>query len=344
MKRYGKSAEGILGVRQNFFAENDACLATAARHADLYLAQPRRANCKLCAAPLPSVPDFLKLGIPYASCASCTQLNGLREDTEAFCRAIYLDADYGVYYGSADSERYRYRVGAVYRPKIDFLVEALSEDGRRAREMSYADFGAGSGYLVAAMLDAGLTSCGGYEVSPDQVAYANRNIGEDRVRLIPIESAADAVRTLNAEVVSMIGVLEHLRELRAVLKALRENPVPQYLYLCVPLFGFCVFLEMAFPHVYPRHLVSDHTHLFTPQSLAWMEKEFGLERCAEWWFGSDMLDLYRQTSVTLARNEATSGMVDAWDRMMRPLIDPMQLAIDRQHLASEVHLLLRIRR
>jgi hypothetical protein len=38
------------------------------------------------------------------------------------------------------------------------------------------------------------------------------------------------------------------------------------------------------------------------------------------------------------------GMVGAWDRMMRPLIDPMQFAIDRQLLASEVHLLLRIRR
>lgn len=344
MKRYGKSAAGILGVRQNFFSENEACLRDAKRHAGLYVQQPRRERCKLCDSALPATPDFVKLGVPYASCRTCTQLNGLHEDTAAFCEALYLDPAYAVYYGSADAERYRYRTTAVYRPKVDFLAEALAAEGREPRELSYADFGAGSGYLVAALRDAGLERSRGYEVSAEQAAFANACLGENRIEKIALGAAVDTVRHLEADVVSMIGVLEHLREPREVLAALRENPAPRYLYLCVPLFGLCVFLEMVFPHVYPRHLVSDHTHLFTPQSLDWMEKRYGFARVAEWWFGSDMLDLYRQASVSLGASESTAGMVGTWERMMRPLIDPMQLAIDERHLDSEVHLLLRIER
>ena len=129
-----------------------------------------------------------------------------------------------------------------------------------------------------------------------------------------------------------------------MLQALRDNPRVKYVLLCVPLYGLCVFLEMVFPNIYPRHLITDHTHLFTEQSLRWMEQAYGFERCAEWWFGSDMLDLYRQVLVSLSQNAETSGMTEEWTRRMRPLIDPMQLAIDSQHLASEVHLVLRVKR
>jgi hypothetical protein len=55
----------------------------------------------------------------------CGHLNGLYEDTDAFCRAVYLDESYAAYYGSADVERYRYRTDAIYRPRVDFLAEAL---------------------------------------------------------------------------------------------------------------------------------------------------------------------------------------------------------------------------
>lgn len=344
MKRYGKGAAGILGVGQNFFAENDRCLRAARRHAELYLRQPRRTRCKLCEAALPAEPHFRKLGIPYATCATCGQLNGMHEDTAAFCEAVYLDEDYAAYYAAADAERYAYRRDAIYRPKVDFLVNALAEAGRDPGRLSYADFGAGSGYMVAALLAAGHERVRGAEISPDQVAFATRMIGRPCVERIALDEATAYLRRIDAEVVCMIGVLEHLREPREALRALRDNRAVEFLYLCVPLFGLCVFLEAAAPHVYPRHLVSDHTHLFTPRSLAWMEAHFGFTRQSEWWFGSDMIDLYRQVLVTLDGDAATRGMTAEWTQRMRALIDPMQLVVDQAHLASEVHLVLRIER
>jgi hypothetical protein len=57
-----------------------------------------------------------------------------------------------------------------------------------------------------------------------------------------------------------------------------------------------------------------------------------------------MLDLYRAVMVSLAGQEGTRGMIGPWTERMRPLIDPMQIAIDRAHLASEVHVVFRIER
>jgi predicted RNA methylase len=343
LQRYGKSSEGILNVQQSFFEENEASLQLVKSQAEIYIAQPRRTSCKLCNARLPDRPDFTKLSIPYVTCTHCSHLNGMHEDTDAFCRAVYLDESYASYYGSADAERYRYRTDAIYRPKADFLAEALAAEGHALSEFSCADFGAGSGYMVAALLGAGADRTIGIEVSPHQVAYAKQMVGADRFRLIDIADTVATVRGLDADVVTIIGVLEHLQDQRAVLQALRDNPRVEYMLLCVPLYGLCVFLEMVFPNIHPRHLIADHTHLFTEQSLRWMEQAYGFERCAEWWFGSDMLDLYRQVLVSLSQKAETSGMTKEWTRRMRPLIDPMQLAIDRQRLASEVHLVLRKR-
>ena len=61
LQRYGKSSEGILNVRQNFFDENEDSLRLAKSQADIYIAQPRRTCCKLCNAPPARGPDFIKL-------------------------------------------------------------------------------------------------------------------------------------------------------------------------------------------------------------------------------------------------------------------------------------------
>jgi hypothetical protein len=344
MQRFGKPSEGILGVRQSFFTENEESLAVNREQAASYTAQPRRERCKLCDGPLGGEADFVKHEIPYAVCRRCNHLNGLHQDTVAFCEAVYLDTRYDHYYNSEDRAAYQYRVDAVYAPKVRFLADGLREAGEDPARLAYADVGSGSGYFVAALAQAGFDRCRGFEASPSQTAFANRMVAGERCRSIRVADTTAVVGAAEADVVSLIGVLEHLPDPRGVLTALRDNTSVRYVFLCLPLFSLCVYLEMAFPHVFPRHLVCDHTHLFTEKSIEWMEREFGLERKSEWWFGSDMLDLFRQVHVTLAGTPQTSGMADSWTSLMRPLIDPLQLEIDRRRLPSEVHLLLKIAR
>lgn len=340
LRRHGKAAAGILGVGQTFFADNAGALRNAEAHAALYTAQPPRTACKLCEAPLPAGPDFVKSGVPYASCCRCGHLNGLHEDTPAFCEAVYLDPAYGDYYASRDADAYAFRTRTIYAPKVEFLREALEGQGEALADLKVLDVGAGAGYFIDALGQAGVAQARGIELSPEMAGYGNAMLGAPRIERVGFAGTPDALRRTDADLVAMIGVLEHLRDPRGVLRLLRDETAVRHLFLVLPLFSFCVFLEMAFPASYPRHLVSDHTHLFTPQSIAHMEHEFGLARRAEWWFGSDLLDLYRHVRVTLQGNAGCSRMVEPWDGLMRSLIDPLQAQLDTRHLCSEVHLLL----
>ena len=343
MDRYGKPSSDILGLKDSFFRDNDELLERTLAVVRSYTSQPLRERCKNCAERL-GAPTFHKHGVGYVVCERCTHLNGAHEDTDEFLAALYTSdggSAYAATYDAQGEPAFRARVAAIYRPKAQFLVDALAEQGVDADRMRYADFGAGSGYFVAALGDEGIEDVGGYEVSEVQVALANRMIPGSRVRLHGAEETLPLAERIEADVVSMIGVLEHLQDPREMVRRLRANPHVRFIYASVPVFSLSVFIELAFPGVFPRHLSSSHTHLYTDASLAWLEREFGLERLSQWWFGTDVVDLYRGLRVTLARERDTAQAADLLGDMLVPAIDGMQLGLDSEHLASEVHVVWR---
>lgn len=342
--RYGK--QNVLGLKQAFFRQNDELLANQLRLNALYAAQPLRENCKLCDALLPAGGGFAKHGVDYVQCSACAHLNGRHEETEAFCSAVYGDdggASYARNYTSADLEAYRRRVEEIYVPKARFLLDALAEQGC-ATAHSFADFGAGSGYFVSALQACGVDVVQGYEVSAAQVDLARHMNPRAEMIQHRIEQTESLARGIRADVVSMIGVLEHIGNPRAVLAALRANPHIRYFYVSVPLFSFSVVIEALFPGVMPRQLSGAHTHLFTEESLRYLEKEFGFESVAEWWFGTDISDLYRSCVVQLARTPEARGLQRFATEQLEPLVDTLQLVFDHGRLSSEVHMLFKVRR
>lgn len=345
MNRYGKSAGPLLALKQSFFSENDYLLARGRHLNELYAQQPLRRNCKNCNTSLGEA-DFSKLGVSYALCPCCGHLNGLHEDSASFCKAVYTDdggAGYARTYSAVDRESYLQRVRDIYRPKAAFLREAIEGLGEDAMALSYVDLGAGSGYFVTALRDIGISNAFGFEVSATQVELANHMAKEPILRQHALDETAVLARTSNADVVSLIGVLEHVRQPRDILGALRANPRLRYLFISVPTFSPCVFFEMVFPTVMNRQLSGAHTHLYTESSLKWMAEEFGMKQVAAWWFGTDVVDLFRSVAVRLNQEPATNSMGTHWATMFAPLIDELQLAIDKRHLSSEVHLLYRLR-
>ena len=74
-----------------------------------------------------------------------------------------------------------------------------------------------------------------------------------------------------------------------------------------------------------------------------MTKEFKMQQVGAWWFGSDMMDLHRQITVTLAKNKDSTNIVSSWDKLFKPLIDKLQLEIDKSRLSSSVHMLLKLK-
>jgi hypothetical protein len=343
-KRYGKPSDTLIKQKKDFFENSDKYLERQQVFTLLYKKQPKRKECKNCLFRLATF-DFIKDGIGYALCNRCNHLNGIYEDSDDFCHAVYTKNSGSEYYAqdyfSKNLNEYNFCVETVYRPKAEFLLTSLREQNINLNDLSFADIGAGSGYFIAALKSFGLEKVSGYEVSETQVKLANNIIGENIIKQHVLEDIDDIVKTVEAEIVSMIGVLEHLQSPRQVLRALKNNKNVKYLFVSVPLFSLSVYFETSFPHIYHRQLSGGHTHLYTEESLRYMCKEFDLVSIAEWWFGTDIVDLYRSVYVNLVKMKSSGKIINNWQKTFLPLIDSVQLEVDKKHLSDEVHMVLK---
>jgi hypothetical protein len=104
------------------------------------------------------------------------------------------------------------------------------------------------------------------------------------------------------------------------------------------LFSLSALLEHTFTDIYPRQLSGGHTHLFTAQSLAKLSEQFGLEAVGEWWFGTDVVDLFRSVIVRGGGNAAYANVAE---QLLGSHVDALQAALDQARVCSEVHMVLR---
>jgi len=337
MERYGKPSKAILEMTQEFLDTNDSLVEEDQRNFALYKQQPKRTQCKLCETPL-SEPIFCKHEIDYFLCSCCGHVNGGHQDTESYCSQIYSGEEYAKGYRNTNTEAYGERIKEIYQPKASFLFDSINEHGDVPSEMVFADIGAGSGYFVGALLNANVSKVQGFEVSKSQVEFANTMLNGNYIKHNKLEDVVKIVYNVDADVISMIGVLEHLQELRPILSALASNSKVKYFYTLLPLFSMSTFLEIVSPNVFHRQSHYAHTHLFTEPSIEWMCKEYGFKSISEWWFGSEMMDLWRNVAVNLQQSGGPK-VHDLWGKFCLPAVDEMQLALDKRKLGSEVHIL-----
>jgi len=341
--RYGKSSTALIMQKKSFFDENDYHIIKQKKIASVYLQQPLRLNCKNCNGKLNSVPDFVKNDIGYTICNRCSHLNGMHEDTNAFCESVYsteLSKQYAENYKSESIDDYNYRTSSIYIPKAEFLYTSLIENNYDPNSMQYIDFGAGSGYFVSALKKIGINNVKGYEVSKSQVELGNSMIGENILIHHSMADTLKIIRKTESQVVSLIGVLEHLQHPRELLQEIIINQNVKVIFLSVPTFSLSVFLEILNQNVYNRQLSAEHTHLYTEKSLSYLYNEFRLKPISEWWFGTDIVDLFRHMLTTLDLAECSEILKEHWKTVFTPLIDPIQLEIDKKKFSSEVHLIL----
>jgi 2-polyprenyl-3-methyl-5-hydroxy-6-metoxy-1,4-benzoquinol methylase len=340
--KYGKSSKAIIDLKEDFFKNNDKLLSKGQSINEIYSRQPVRLKCKNCNYDLVDV-SFSKQNVDYSVCKNCGHLNGLNEDTDLFCKKIYTDdkgIEYSKVYDSSGLKEYKKRVVDVYIPKAQFLHDSLIEFGCKPKKLKYADFGAGSGYFVSALVDIGLNNVKGYEPSVQQVKHGNKLIGKKLLRQISLDEAVFKIQALDVQVLSMIGVLEHVQNPREILSAISKNKNIKYFYISVPLFSPTVFFEMVFPNIMNRQLSGAHTHLYTESSLNFMADEYNFDIVASWWFGTDMVDLYRSIAVSMEKNN--NKMQSSWKDMFNQMIDPLQLELDKKHMSSEVHMIFKV--
>lgn len=346
LTRVGKSNKGYIAGKSAFYSHkiNQRYLKIEADIRNVYLAQPPRRRCVVCGEKLTGT-RFAIRKIDYSLCPGCGHFNGMHEDTAAFVRYVYnlqSSGNDGAYLDSS-LETFDARVKEIYRPKVDFMLDALVAGGEDPQRLRYADIGAGAGHFVKAMRDAGLANSVGYETSTVLVENTNKLLGTRLLQANDIEKVGKIVATIDAEVLTMIFSLEHVRNLRKFAARLRENRRIKWFFFAVPMFNPSIMLEALFTRRMTRSIGCGHTHLFTKSSIEKFcaDNSFAVE--AAWWFGGNGFDLHRLVSASLAADPQTQPLVAQWDDMMAKVIDPLQLAFDKAQMSSEVHMLARIR-
>lgn len=338
-RQYSKESAFYIEAKQDFFSKNDTHLKRAKELNNLYSNQPKRTNCKLCAAELGTEIDFCSHGVGYVFCTDCGHLNGVHEDTEEFISKLYID-DGGVAYAKNYLKKsFEKRMKDIYLPKAKFLLDNMMDD-----RFSVLDVGCGAGYFVAACQTFDIDAKG-LDVSESMVDFGNRQL----FQLIGSKSALtatseqdffQAIVESQADVVSVIGVIEHLRQPHRLFEAFQKSHA-QYLYFSVPMFSLSSALEHALPHIYPRQLSGAHTHLFTEESICKMYELMQVEPVAEWRFGTDIQDLFRSLLVMFEKTGASNKLAETFQGKSNSLTDALQKVLDEAHFCSEIHGLVR---
>ena len=339
-KKYGKSVGDIMKIKNDFFTKNKEMLEMSKRQADALLRQPERKFCKICHSPIEGEPLYHSQRMEYFLCKKCGHVNSRFEDTDDFANAVYITDSYENNYSEADRKKYNDRRDMIYIPKAGFLLDELEKDGLKREDISILDDGAGSGYFVSAVRKMGIENARGIEISSAQVGFANAmNEAEILTQADPAD-IVKMIRDTKCNVVTFIGVLEHIINLDEILQAVKDNQNIKYIYFSVPMFSMSCVFEASFQHCYNRHAGGTHTHLFQDSSIKYMADRVGFKELASWKFGSDVMDLYRMLCVSLEQN-GNSALKDYFSERFLPLLDDMQLVIDKGEFASEIHMILK---
>lgn len=302
---------------------------------------PDRAACVVCGESLTGASLFQHRTVAYVTCPTCGHVQSKAQPPSGYPTHVDRGISFSQIYPQLDQAAYESRKNRIYRPKLDWILSCHTEAGLGHEAMLKArwlDLGCGSGYFLAALVDAGATHLKGIEEEPDLVRTANESLGAHVVENYQ-GTLPDAVRVFEADIYTAFFVLEHIENTHLVFDTLSEKPRGTVFVFAVPTFSFATILESAFAEHLARSLDSViHTQLYTDTSINHALSQAGYERVAEWVFGQDAADLSRALLVGL-REKYSAQLFESVADDLTAIQDQLQAILDRHYLASERHVL-----
>jgi 2-polyprenyl-3-methyl-5-hydroxy-6-metoxy-1,4-benzoquinol methylase len=328
---YSKSYDSkMFKIKKDFYLNNKKNLQSIININNIYKRQTKRDNCQNCEKKINSK-DFSSFGIDYIICKKCLHLNGKYQNSNKFAYELYK-GEKSKFYSLNYIKDFKGRVESIYRPKVKFLKKIIKD------KFTLTDIGSGAGHFLKALEIENIKSSG-YETSNHLVKIAKKFIKKNKIELMDFHKINKIIENNKSDCISLIGVLEHLSDPNLAIKSFKESK-SKYLYISVPLFSFTTFLEHANPKVFPRQLGGGHTHLYTKKSLYYLFKKYKLNIIGEWWFGTDMPDLYR----TLTNNFSSKNskfFETNFHSFFSNYINEFQHILDKNKVCSEVHIVVK---
>jgi SAM-dependent methyltransferase len=244
-------------------------------------------------------------GFPYLECESCRHIYCSRVPNEERLKRLYSGTDSlselqeTIY---LDEENYPKRVRDIAAPKVSRVTEIVGQRGL------WLDIGSGAGEMLQAAKDAGFR-VRGIESDRVEADFARRN-GFDVLDAFVTESNAKEL-CADADVISLINVLEHVASPKRLLAAILGAVAPRTRFVMeLPRHpSISSLVSLAFPGEAYRHMYPpDHLHVFSEHSLREVFRDLPLRVLSIWNFGQDIRGLLQ--AVILSSGLAQTRFTD----------------------------------
>ena len=334
-KKFGKSYKNIFRHKSVFFQNpkakiNEINLKKNNKINSIYLAEPKRKNCKICLEKLKTT-TFKSHNISYIFCHKCGHLNGDRQETNNFFLKLNQFEKKKNFYNYS-KKNYNLRVKDIYIPKVNFLKSNLKNIKK------IIDYGSGGGYFINACNKKEITSFG-VEINNNLINLSECFNKGRTLNFNNYEQINDFIKKKKIKCISAINVIEHIKDPLEFFNFFKRSSL-KYMFLAVPLASLSVLIEICNQEMFSKQLGAYHTHLFTKKSIRYLIKKYRLKIVGEWWFGADFADLLR---VFYLKN--TFFCTKTFDKFAKgyfyKYLDEMQLILDKNEICQEVHIILK---
>lgn len=326
---FSKSYKNILEIKSDFYINNKKNIKKIKKLNLFYKKQKIRKVCKTCGLKIKNF-YFKSHNIKYGLCKKCGHFNGQHEDSIIYNNFIY-NSDKGKNYSANYSKNFDLRVKNIYLPKVKFLQSVIKQ------KLKIFDLGCGGGHFLKALEISGINGRG-YDTSENLIFQAKKKLKKNTVKHLELKESINELLLSDCNTLSLIGVLEHLTNPRDIFVKFKESKL-KYFYLSLPLLSLSTLLEKTFQNVFPRQLSGGHTHLYTKESINYLAKKYNLKVIGEWWFGTDIADLYRSMIISNKKNNPVFN--NLLDKYLYTSLDGMQNSLDKEKICSEVHIILK---
>lgn len=307
---------------------------SAAREASLAITPgPEISRCPLCDSSA-NVELQTIYGFTYRQCGGCDGVYVSNPPAQSDLESLYSSE----YYTNsnkillANDNVVDFRMNQVARPKVEHVIENIVTEKR-----SWLDIGCGIGETLAVAAEHDFR-CVGVETNAMERSYAQKKFGID-VRDEFIDRTTVGKYRGEWGVISLISVLEHLRDPPSILESIADiQDKDDALVIEVPHFP-CIgaYSQMTFPdHVNRLMHPPIHLYLFSREALGTLLGRFGYEITHAWYFGQDFYEILSTISLLVDRLNDSTLL-----EHLGPLISEVQEVFDRHELCDSLFVIAR---
>lgn len=235
-------------------------------------------------------------------------------------------------------EAFKSRVDIIVAPKVDFVLDVCKQENLKPE--SWVDIGSGGGQLLWYAKSLGIKECG---IESDKAEYdfcVSKNLNVINSFVDPVNIDPQVEKAISeADIVSMITVLEHIEDPKALMDYLASKMKKDSLLVIeVPRHpSVSSYVCTLFPDVVYRHMdLPGHLQIFNEKTMDFLYND-KFEPVGKWCFGQGFSDL-----INLPLVSKETGPVDneLYSKIMA-MNNDIQKIMDSNNLGDELLIIAR---